>query len=326
MKKGVFVCSVCVAIGVMGCAWAAGVQKRQSAPKPLSEEAKERYERLAREWMVKLWTNDYSQIKASVFPHRMSEDRPWREGVMVKLNFHMEGKKNSQHISIEFYGRDSTTVSYIDNSSYKKYGPTREEYKEPTAEDNRPRFITDEQARIKAGEYARMLGVTNLLDISCFMLRSPAYVENTWHYDFTANINGYSSLYGVSVGIADTPRMDLQHWHNVTLDIPKNLPTNVVLTSEQARVKAEGYLKCYFPMKDLVPQLTYATNVLEYSSPNYNYIRPSDDSGFSSYVPQKDELSLIWKNYFDKPHGLGFQVPVIIYVDAATGEMLGGAD
>ncbi len=78
-------------------------------------------------------------------------------------------------------------------------------------------------------------------------------------------------------------------------------------------------------MKELTPKLTFHSNRLEYISPNYNYIRPADDSGFSDYEPKWDEVALVWNNAFQKPEGTGFPW-VSIYVDAATGEMLGGCD
>ena len=78
--------------------------------------------------------------------------------------------------------------------------------------------------------------------------------------------------------------------------------------------------------KEIVPKMTFMTNSVEYVTPNYNYIRPADGSGFSKYVAPQGSLALVWKNYFKKPQGLSFNFPVIIYVDATTGEMLGGAD
>ena len=118
-----------------------------------------------------------------------------------------------------------------------------------------------------------------------------------------------------------------QDWHNLMLDMPENLPTKAVLTAEQARKKAEGYLKQYFPSKSVIPNLTFATNRLEYGAANYNYIRPADKSGYSNYVANKDETTLMWKNYFDRPvSAFSNPFPVIIYVDAVIGEMLGGSD
>jgi hypothetical protein len=327
MKMNVLGFSALAAIGLLGCALASGKQKKYLPPEPLTDVAKLKYEQLARGWIAKLWTNDYSQVKARVFPYRMWEDRPWFEDVRVELSFPLEGRKNSQSISIEFLGRTSEAVRYIDNSSYKKYVPTREEYKAPTPQDSQPKFTTDERARKKAEEYAHLFGVTNLWDVSKFELRQFAFSQDTWRYNLTAVINGYPSLYGVTIAIADTLRMDLQHWSNISLDIPQIIPTNVVLTAEQARTKAETYLKQYFPMKEIVPKMTFMTNSLEYMTPNYNYIRPADETGFSKYIPPKDSIALVWKNYFKRPSGLSFSsFPVIIDVDAATGEMLGGSD
>jgi hypothetical protein len=327
MKNSIMLFTVYLTIGLLAYVLAEGQRGESSQPKPLSDMDKQKYEQLAREWMRKLWTNDYSQVKARIFPHRMSECQPWFEDVRVELDFPVEGKKNWQHIIIEFFGRESTMIRYVNNSSYKTYIPTREEYKAPTQRDLHPKFTTDEQARKKAEEYGQMFGVTNLWMASKFQLRQFTFSQDTWRYNFTAVINGYPSLYGVTVAVADTPRMDLQHWSNVTLDIPKNIPTNVVLTATQARGKAETYLKQYFPLKPLVPKMTFMTNSLEYVTPNYNYIRPADETGFSKHVPQKDSIALAWRNYFKRPAGVSFgSFPVIIDVDAATGEMLGGSD
>jgi hypothetical protein len=85
-----------------------------------------------------------------------------------------------------------------------------------------------------------------------------------------------------------------------------------VLTPEQARVKGEGYLKKYFPLRDMVHELTYVTNSLEYVSPNYNYIRPAPGhDGFSNYVSKKPELNLAYKCYFAKPDPDKLGVPLL---------------
>ena len=243
------------------------------------------------------------------------------------MKFPVAGRQNKQSLQIHFRDKHSEKVEYIINSAYAEYVPTREEYVRPTQEDLMPKFTTEEQARKKAEEHARMLGVPDLLNPGKFDLRSASFTQKTWLYAFTARINGYPSLYGVSIAVADTPRMELQSWQNM-MDIPESLPANAVLTAEQAQGKAEKYLKQYFPLKDALTKITFVTNRVEYAAPNYHYIRPADASGFSGYIPKKDETTLIWVNYFKCPPSSPFGVPtpVLIYVDAVTGEMLGGAD
>lgn len=109
-------------------------------------------------------------------------------------------------------------------------------------------------------------------------------------------------------------------------EIPSRLPTNVVLTATEAEAKAREYLAKYFPLKSLVPQLRFKSNYLEYAAPNYHYIRPADETGFSDYVAGPDEIHLIWKNVFLRPEGTREFPFIEIHVDSATGEMLGGVD
>jgi hypothetical protein len=48
--------------------------------------------------------------------------------------------------------------------------------------------------------------------------------------------------------------------------------------------------------------------------------------GLSNYVPKKREIALAWVNYLGTPKGSKYDIGATIYVDAATGEMLGGSD
>jgi len=220
--------------------------------------------------------------------------------------------------AIHFFDRRSDKIIYTCNNLYLSPNV-------PRGENRKPVHTTERQAREKAAEYARVLGVPGLWDGDRHLVRSFGFFDGVWEFALTPNINGYPSLYAIGVHVADLPELPLCWWMNDTDQIPASLPTNVVLTAGQARAKGEEYLKKYFPLKELVPNLTFSTNYLEYVSPNYNYIRPADDTGFSDYKPAKDEVALAWNNTFQKPEGTGFPW-VTIYVDAATGEMLGGAD
>lgn len=303
----ILICILCVCLKVE----ARQKSDTPSTLEPLTEEAKQHYDRLARSYMPKLWTNDYSQIQAKVFPELVIANQPLTERVAVSIQI------GENRCKIRFLNRKSDKVVSIRNSWYSEV---------PFSRDDKPLHTTEADARARAAEIASMFGVSNLWNTSKFEMRAFGFVRGKWEFMLSPLINGYPSLYPVSVILTDTPGLNLDHWFSGMDDIPQNLPTNVVLTSAEARAKAETYLKQYFPMKDIVPKMAFITNCVEYATPNYNYIRPADDSGFSKYVAPQDSIALVWKNYFKKPQGLSFNFPVIIYVDAATGEMLGGSD
>jgi len=241
---------------------------------------------------------------------------PWK---CVRLEFHITVANRCKDCWFEFLNDGRDQIIYVHNFFYSrnnipyKYG------------DWKPIHTDEQQARQKASEYATMFGVSNLWDKSKFELRSFSLTDGVWIFDFTPFINGYPTLYPVSIRIADLPGYPLGEWLCCLYQIPTNLPTKVVLTSEEGREKGIEYLKKHFPLKELIPKLTFHSNRLEYIHPDYNYIRPVDDTGFSDYKPKWDEVALVWNNAFQKPEGTGFPW-VHIYVDAATGEMLGGCD
>jgi hypothetical protein len=186
--------------------------------------------------------------------------------------------------------------------------------------------VTEREARQRASDISAMFGVSNIWDETRFDTRCAGLIQGHWEFFLSHRLNGYPTTHPLTIMIADLPGAPLYCW-SASIDWEeKDIPTNVVLTAKQARLKSEEYVKKYFPLRDMICELTYTTNRLEYVSPNYNYIRPAPGTeGFSYQVSQKPELNLVYKCYFAKPdpdkQGI---LPVIIYVDAATGEMLGG--
>ncbi len=204
-----------------------------------------------------------------------------------------------------------------------------------------PVHTTKKQAQARAAEYAAFFGVSNLWDTSSFRTFNTTYNPSMdcWEYGLSQVRNGYLCPYGVSVSVADLPGAPLYSWHNTLDNIPPELPTNVVLNAEQARIKALEYMAKYFPYKEAalhkgqilekedVPEIKCSTNRLEYVIPDYNYIRPAPgNGGLSNHVPKKGEIALAWVNYLGTPENSKYDIGAIIYVDAATGEMLGGSD
>ncbi len=281
-------------------------------PEPLTAEEKAHFEQSARSWIKRLWTNDYSGCTAK-FNTEIYNFRPWTTNVDVA--FRLDGKR----CTFGYRDRNPDKLTFIRNELIKA---ERELYEK----NYKPIHTTEEQARARAAECAALFGVTNLWDDSAFLCHRGMLDYGNWTYGFLAKRNGHLCPFGVFVDVADRPGAPLYMWSSTLDNFPANMPTNVVLTSEQARGKAEGYLKKYFPVGELAPGSTFHTNTLQYVFPNYNYIRPAPgNGGFSTYVAAKDEIKLVWYNWFDAP-GEKLTHPVRIYVDAVTGEMLGGED
>ena len=189
---------------------------------------------------------------------------------------------------------------------------------------NRTSVHTPEQVRARIQQIAKSFGVTNLLDPSYYRTTDVVFREGLWEHSAEPVLNGYRTAYfGVHIRIMDSAGMPLCEWHNSITRIPNVLPTNVVLTAEQARAKGEYYLRKYYPDKERLPQITFSTNRLEYVRPNSKYIDPEKDAAAEDTRGPKD-TRLAWVNYFIKNYGRLIESGLPIYVDAETGEMLGG--
>lgn len=318
-----------------------GVLHAETGPQ-VPQDKRDHYESLARDWVKRLWmtndcfvakdpfrsdkpawthhrgvwTNEFTRCVVDVSRPPISKAMPWNR---VRLQFHFNVTNRTRECHFEFLDDGHDNVLVIGNNVYT-YSDVF--YSVP---DCTPIHSNEQEARQKAAEYAAMFGVSNLWDKTKFELRAFGFFYGVWEFAFTPFVNGYSTRYPLSINIADLPGNPLGRWLSCLYQIPTNLPTNVVLTAEEGKQKGIEYLKKYFPLKYLIPKLTFHSNRLEYIHPDYNYIRPADATGFSAYIPKHDEVALIWNNTFKKPEGTGFPW-VNIYVDAATGEMLGGSD
>jgi len=296
---------------------------------PLSEEEKALFEGAAKAWFKRLWTNDCSQSKAG-FRIRRVDKRPWM--TRVEVSFRVNGKLCDFH----FADRDTNRIVLISNNLYQRIVSYAGEKWHP------PVHTTKEQTRARVSEVAALFGVSNLWDKADFSVQSERFgsMEEIWMFDFWTKKNGYPFPDGIRLAFADLPGAPLALWQNAQDDVsPERLPTNVVLTAAQARVKALEYMTKYFPFhaaalhrgqvleKGTVLDIVCYTNGLEYIIPDYNYIRPAPGKGgLSDYVPQKREIALAWVNHLGTPEGSKYNISATIYVDAATGEMLGGSD
>jgi hypothetical protein len=259
----------------------------------------------------------------------------------VKIRCALPTTNNTDECFFYFLNDDEGTVVYVKNTLYSYPNV-------PYRQDAKPINTTAEQVQRKVSDYAAMFGVTNIWDRTrfvttkewCSKLGIAEETEETmmrgvptnsvfgeWHYIFFAVRNGFPTEVACSLTIADLPGAPLGGWHSSLHKIPDNLPTNVLITALQAKLKAEEYLVRYFPIKKQIPQLTFKTNSLQYVVPNFNYIQPSSKKdNFSSYDEKMNKLTLVWTNTFKKQKETSYADFVLIYVDAATGEMLGGTD
>lgn len=323
MKKTMSVLLMAGILGVLAMACAsekAPAKYGKPDLSPLSTKEKAEYERIAREWMNRLWTNDYSGCVPVIYVDQPYKAPPWQYP-MVNAEFE---KSPGDYCWVSFFNRNSRDVCGFINSAYKKVPYNRKYHGVPDAIHS-----TEEQAKARVNEIAELLGVTNVWDATKYDLRSKYFIEGIWAFFFSKRINGYPTTHPLTVMVADLPGLPLHWWTNATDWEGTDIPTNVVLTSEQAGKKSVEYIKKYLIGSKDMGETTYVTNSLEYVSPNYNYIRPADGvfGSFSDYVSKKPELNLAWKCYFTDPDRTKQRIPpIIIYVDAATGEMLGGTD
>ncbi len=282
---------------------------RERSIPTLNNQEKETYENYARSVFSLLWTNDCSQLQASVYRKRTVKEMPWADDIVVDLR----NAEKKIFCAIYFQPGSSNILSAI-NFEYA-YGKKRG--------DTIPKH-SPEQARARMFEIAHLFGVPNLLDIRYYRTTDVIFREGAWEYSSLAVINGYhTSYFSVDISISDESGMPLREWGNTVSYIPNNLPTNVVLTAEHARAKSEHYLKKYYPDKERLSKITFSTNRLEYVRPNSRYIDPAKDEAREDTRGPKD-TRLAWVNYFIKNYGRLIESGIPIYVDAATGEMLGG--
>jgi hypothetical protein len=313
---------------VVGFLMARQATGQSNVVETLAGDEKALLERSARAWIGKLWTSDYSGCEATIMTWRYGF-RPWASYTDVELRL------NGKLCQFQFFDKDPNKLVIARNDSYLRLISYHGEKLHP------PVHITHEQARARVSEFAVLFGVSNLWCKASFEQDGARFdsTRECWIFDFVKVKNGYRCPQGVLVYVSDSPGAPLAQWHNATHCLPDDLPTNVVLTSEQASAKALAYMRKYFPFraaalykgevldKKEALELKCYTNMLEYIYPNYNYIRPaSGGDGFSNYVPKKGEVALAWVNYVGTLENSKYEIGAAIYVDAATGEMLGGLD
>ncbi|MGI6391790.1 MAG: hypothetical protein ACOX7Q_16655 [Kiritimatiellia bacterium] len=326
-------------------------------PPVLSAEEQAPYIRLADAWAKRLWTgmdyyvcgNPFSNRKPQWYPLQKYRPDLYTSGrasavckdpagpgsdffdVFVYRSFEpiVDSKTvaTSRELCVHFFGR-SEKVTSISNPLYRQHDVPYLPY--ILGQPYHPPLHTSEEAvKAKMSEYAAMFGVHNLWDNVKFKQRKFQYEEGVWIYDGHFYTNGLATPYSVGLEVADLPGMPLGYFVSSLDWCPTNLPSRAVLSSGQAASKAEEYLKKYFPFKEVASRMVYDNNNwLMYVKPNYNYIHPSSDYGvgISDYVPKRDEVRLAYIVSFESTDKEDYPRSAFIYVDAVTGEMIGGLD
>jgi hypothetical protein len=256
---------------------------RPEIPK-LSIKEKTRYEKLARLYLPQLWSNDYSNVEMKIY-HYDVMGRNHQNFVRAMIN----AKKGK--CKLTFDKKKADAVVSASNTQYDKCSNDNYEI---------PIHVTKDEARNRATEISEMFGISNLWDKSKFTVQYQEFDYGIWNFCLTAIINGYPSLYGVSVSIADTQETNIYRWSTTMHDIPLDLGTNVVLSAIAGRSKATEYLEKYHS--------------------NEKALEDYHDGACTN------NPVLTWVNYFKNNTGSKYDrhFPILIYVDAETGEMLGG--
>lgn len=275
----------------------------------LSLKEENHYKKLVRFYVPQLWSNDYSNAEIKIY-HYDIMGRNHQDYIQAMI----KGKK--EKCKLTFDKKKADAVISASNTQYEKC--TNDNYETPI-------HVTIDESRKRATEISEIFGISNLWNQAHFDVRSSHFLYGVWRYHLTARINGYPSLFGVSVSIADTQETNINRWSTTIHDIPVNLGTNLVLSSSDGFLKAREFLIKYYPDNAAAEAATFITNKVEYITPNYHYIR---DDGLDEFYDggHTNRPVLTWVNYFKNNTESKYDrhFPIIIYVDAETGEMLGG--
>jgi hypothetical protein len=176
-------------------------------------------------------------------------------------------------------------------------------------DENVPNIHSESKITIKIGG----------LDPRRWSFGSCNYVDGGWEVWYKATVDGYVAP-GFSVGLvlSDDDDMTLVRYHNSVHEWPKPRNTKASLSRKEAKELGEVYLKKHYRAQEL-GTLQFSTNRLEIITPNYAFTsRDQGDIGLTN-AP-----TLAWVSVFERKDDTLTRTPVFIFVDAATGVMLGG--
>jgi len=191
-----------------------------------------------------------------------------------------------------------------------------------------PQTVTNKTDALRiASVYAARFGIYDYQDPQKWEHKMIHFTQGEWNITAhrilsNATERVYSNC-GVSVAFYDDENSTLSSFSSF-LFLTRNQPTNAVLTAAQGRANADALLARIG--KWPATGAEFITNRLEFIQPNDIFVKPEgEDLNFDCMREER----LIWCNYYSKqPEIPGWrkpQLPLLVYIDAVTGEVCGGS-
>lgn len=198
----------------------------------------------------------------------------------------------------------------------------------PTAEYPQLLDRLAEHPRREAETRARSLaGSVGGVDLTGWQCVSWSFDGGQWVFHFQPFFAGHRlKIDSVSVRLSDAGDLKLCEYHNTMLEsLPAYDRVPDVIDQAKAQGLADKYLKQYYRRRDR-PSLTFSTNTLEVVRPNYYFTNKYDEKGnWLTNWPRWSWTAQYERNFSTNCFTFS-GTPVWIYVDAETGEMLGGTE
>lgn len=180
--------------------------------------------------------------------------------------------------------------------------------------------------RKEAEERARLLASkVGGVDLSNWRCVSWAFDEGQWQLSFHPFFGAYRlKIASVTVCLSDAENLKLCEYHNTMLEpLPAYDRVPEVIDQAEAQRLADKYLKQYYRHWR---SLTFSTIALDVVRPNYYFTDKFDEKG--NWLTNRPRWS--WTAQYERNFSTNCfifsRTPVWIYVDAETGEMLGGME
>ena len=190
-----------------------------------------------------------------------------------------------------------------------------------------PQTVTNRMDALRiATNYAARFGVTDLWDSQKWEWKLSDFSQGKWHFMAQRILSNATqrvySDFPVNISFYDDEDSTLCSFGSTLFQI-HNMPTNAVLTAAQGRANADALLARIG--KWPATGAEFITNRLELLHPNDVFVKPEGkDLDFNC----RPERRLIWCNYYRlQPEIPGWRkpsYPMVVYIDAVTGEVCGG--
>ena len=208
------------------------------------------------------------------------------------------------------------SVSYHNNTLSRQY------FRRHT-----PQTVTNRTEALQiAARHAARFGVTDLLDSQKWEWKWRDFLDGKWQFMAYRVLSNATqrvfSEFPVNVFFYDDENSTLEFFSSNLFQI-RAMPPNAVLTAAQGRANADAVLARIGKWPGTGAE--FITNRLEFISPNDNFVKPGGETWDGNC---RREERLIWCNYYREPPEVpGWrrsEFPMLVYIDAVTGEVCGG--